>query len=161
MTDTIPFTFRLDVDLKRKLDLAAAADFRSTASLLNSIIARHFAATPAPVVVAAPASNPEPSDEPEVTYVKPPGRPRSRSTSAQNMKPIMPAFNQWLDRLEDREEISPEDVATGFVNDPDADEPTKFAAARNLLAAAGYEQWTARYQDGTETEIWRIIPKNP
>lgn len=153
MADTIPLTFRIDANLKRKLDAAAAADFRSTASLLNSIIARHLAgAAPALALVA----NCDPEPEPQVRYTKPKGRPRSNP----DMTPGLPAFKQWLERREQNggsvDEIPLDDYVTGREWHADATEQVKIAAARNMLTFAGYEPLIAHYPDGTEAEIWRF-----
>jgi predicted transcriptional regulator len=53
MAETIPYTFRMDAHLKREIDTLAAAQYRSSASLLNQIIAAHLAS-----VGVAPISGP-------------------------------------------------------------------------------------------------------
>jgi hypothetical protein len=154
--ETIPFTFRIDAQLKRELDVQAAADFRSTSSLLNSIIARHLArpAGQHPLQIVHASHLPEPAAE--VVYTKPKGRPRTR----RDMGPMMPAFMQWLNKQPDREMIRPEDVVTGMTWHHDATESVKMTGARNYLAQAGYEPLIAHYPDGSEAEIWRISPEN-
>jgi predicted transcriptional regulator len=161
MAETIPLTFRIDADLKRQLDAQAAADFRSTASLLNSIIARHLAGAslkPDPHYESTVIRMvPDPTPEPEVTYTKPRGRPRLSTAAA---APYMPAFRQWLERHGNPEMVRPGDVVTEMTFHKDATESAKSAAVRNWLAAADYEPLVAHYPDGSEEEIWRISPEN-
>jgi hypothetical protein len=153
MTATVPLTFRIDAELKRSLDAAAAADYRSTASLLNSIIARYLAGSAHDPDKREPLSGPvrEP-DQSEVYYTKPKGRPKQYDP---DHGPHLGNFEKWVATHPNPEFVKPEEIVSAlYVTNP-SPHASKMAAARQILAGSGYEALIAHYPDGSEEEIWR------
>lgn len=154
MTQNTPMSIRASVDMKLRLERAAAADHRSTSSLITTILmnwldGRHYG--------SIPAKN-EPESASEAVYVAPPGRRRSLSTRGidKNGDPFMAKL--LTQHLAGKNEITIAQVLDGPLKS--FDQPFVDKAVATVLHELGWAEFIKRDGAAKPFRVW-ISPAHP
>ena len=158
MAQTTPFSVRIDVDVKEALDRAAAADRRSTASMVNKMLAdwlAHHGFLGAPASLGTERASPL-----QPRYQRLPGRPRKAPDATPSLV--------WLDDklskiLEERERLTLDDACLAVLDlsldevvsgSPQAQRPAQPHFAKFLANALLRAGWVEAHDNETSENVW-------
>lgn len=140
-------TFRATDHLKRQLAAAAAADFRSTSSLITRILTEWLQDRPNSL---EPPANDEPA---RITYAIPRGRQRAQAKQ-EGQHPWQSVVEPWLDG---RERVTVDEVIEGALKiDPEEAHAGQRKGVESVLLELGWTHLIERQQGEPERRVWLL-----